>query len=190
MAKNAPEPSPSNPWNLKDPAFAAFLAWLVPGLGHAYQRRFTKAGIFSTSILLIYVYGLVVLGDGRVVYASMRPQDRRWPFLCQAGVGLPVLPALIQASRVKSDKAPLWNGFMAPPQVAGPHEPSELHDLHHELGRRFELGTVYTMVAGLLNMLVIYDALIGPAYADPRERKRPGRDAGETRAGKLAPGGT
>ena len=33
---------------------------------------------------------------------------------------------------------------------------------HHELGRFFELGTLYTVLAGMFNMLIIYDAWAGP----------------------------
>src|SRR4029077_1319650 len=57
--------------DLRDPWLAAFLAWLVPGLGHMYQRRWGKGGLFMTCILATFFYGLW-LGAGRVVYASFR----------------------------------------------------------------------------------------------------------------------
>src|SRR3954470_19925530 len=59
--------------HLKDPAFAAFLAWLIPGLGHLYQGRYHKAAIFFICIMGTFIYGLY-LGDGRVVYASWSPE--------------------------------------------------------------------------------------------------------------------
>jgi hypothetical protein len=34
------------------------------------------------------------------------------------------------------------------------------------LNRRFDLGTVYTVIAGLLNILAIYDAFAGPVEAE------------------------
>src|SRR3954471_17774396 len=52
--------------DLRDPWLAAFLAWLVPGLGHMYQRRWGKGGLFMTCILATFFYGLW-LGGGRVV---------------------------------------------------------------------------------------------------------------------------
>lgn len=67
----------------------------------------------------------------------------------------------------------LWNSFEAPLQdprsneIAG--DPSDLDRAHKELGSRFELGVVYTMIAGLLNILAIYDALEGPAYGEEEE---------------------
>lgn len=44
--------------------------------------------------------------------------------------------------------------------------PTDLERAHERLGKNFELGVLYTMVAGLLNILAIYDALDGPAYGD------------------------
>ena len=169
---------------LKDPALAAFLAWLVPGLGHLYQRRMAKALVFFVCIVGTFAYGVYLggsdrLGWGRVVYASWKPGHRRWHYLCQVCVGLPALPALVQAARARSGRPPLLNGFMAPPQPV--ERPEQylftLDTLHAELHRFFELGTVYTMVAGLLNVLAIYDAWGGPVVSETKRGehgKRPG----------------
>jgi hypothetical protein len=159
---------------LRDPAIAALLAFLLPGLGHFYQRRAAKGVLFSVSILTVFFYGLF-LGEGRVVYAAWGPQEIRWPYFCQVGVGLPALPALVQFELVRSGKRPFFDKssrFMVPPDPGDPARgtPSELHLLHKRLNRYFELGTVYTMIAGLLNMLVIYDAWGGPAFALRRTR--------------------
>ena len=155
---------------LKDPFWAAFLAWLVPGLGHLYQGRTAKAILFFVCIMSTFAYGLYLGSDreygiGRVVYASWRPGDKRFPYLCQIGVGLPALPALVQAMGSDEGKRP-FGEFMAPPRLqAGELDlrgrPS-LHQLHRRMARYFELGTVYTMIAGLLNILAIFDAFAGP----------------------------
>jgi hypothetical protein len=161
---------------LKEPATAAFLAWLVPGLGHLYQGRRAKGLLFMVCILGTFLYGLF-LGEGRVVYAAWRGEDKRYHYLCQVGVGLPALPALVQASRVRNGKPPLFDnvieGFMAPPRVeANPgFEGDELDRLNKRLHRYFELGTLYTDIAGLLNILVIYDAWLGPAYLLQQRKK-------------------
>ena len=84
---------------LKDPSVAALLAWLWPGAGHVYQGRHGKAILFMACILGTYFFGLT-LGGGRVVYASFKKEDRRLPYLCQVGVGLPALPALVQTIRM------------------------------------------------------------------------------------------
>ena len=50
-----------------------------------------------------------------------------------------------------------------------------INGLHPRLGKLVEIGTIYTTVAGLLNVLAIYDAYEGPAYADEDE-PAPGTD--------------
>lgn len=176
---------------LKDPVLAAFLAWLVPGLGHFYQGRLAKGALFFITILSTFITGVYLggssdLGWGRVVYASWRDGDKRLPFLCQIGVGLPCMPALIQASRLHNQKTPLLNGFMAPPVPEGMEQPGQptLNRLNKELHRFFELGTVYTMVAGLLNVLAIYDAFSGPVIVELR-KKREDEDEEEADAAVL-----
>jgi hypothetical protein len=155
---------------LRDPGWAALLAWLWPGAGHLYQRRYAKGVLFMICILTLYFFGLA-LGDGHVVYASWTKEDRRWHYFCQLGVGLPALPAVGQAYRVnKKHKPPLCGGLMAPPrqpQFNDGHD--ELAQWHNALGSKFELGTLYTMIAGLLNVLAIYDAFGGPFIMTPEK---------------------
>jgi hypothetical protein len=178
--------------DLRDPYLAALLAWLVPGLGHWYQRRRSKAVLFFLCILGTFGYGLW-LGEGRVVYAAWGPtsEDKRLPFLCQAGVGLAAMPALYQAKRFQDEKEyqavraraaqgqpQFMDTFMVPPRLdVGP--PDELDALNKRLNRRFELGTVYTMVAGLLNLLVIFDAFGGPAYTALGKKSEPNPSSDE-----------
>lgn len=40
----------------------------------------------------------------------------------------------------------------------------ELDDINKKLGKRYEFAVVFTWIAGLLNLLVIWDAFEGPAY--------------------------
>ncbi len=151
--------------DLKDPLIAGVLAWLVPGLGHLYQQRTRKGLLFMVSILGIFFYGLFI-SDGRAVYASWVDGDKRLPYLCQVGVGLPALPALVQTYLVRRGSEPLLGGVMAPPR-----DMAQLNDWWKQLHRYFELGTVYTMIAGLLNVLAIYDAYAGPVRLEPEEQK-------------------
>ena len=152
------------PIDLKNPGLAALLAWLWPGAGHLYQGRTAKGIVFMVCILGTFLYGLY-LGQGRVVYvyADWKPEMFRWPYLCQVGAGLPALPAIVQA---RLPETPLFGGWYMPPRGA-----FELDELHKQLHRYFELGTVFTMIAGLLNVLAIYDAWGGPAYTSGKEEK-------------------
>lgn len=176
--------------DLKDPALAAFLAWLIPGLGHLYQGRRGKAGLFFVCIMGTFLYGLYLgsdsdpndgkdLGWGRVVYVSWRDGDKRLKYLCQVGVGLPALPAVVQSIRTGKGRQAWWNGFMAPPPLVGERRPDgtevdqfgrpTLNTLKKELDY-FEFGEVYTMIAGLLNILAIYDACCGPVFSEKSKK--------------------
>lgn len=155
--------------DLRQPGLAAFWGWLLPGAGHLYQRRYAKGILFMVCILTTYFFGLA-MGGGHVVYASWRPGDQRWQYFCQLPVGLPALPAIVQAHRVKNGLQPLMKGIMAPPH-AGPidGEVDELAKWNKDYSLMFDLGTVYTMIAGLLNVLAIYDAFSGPAAVPTTE---------------------
>ncbi|MFO0791376.1 MAG: DUF6677 family protein [Pirellulales bacterium] len=180
---------------LKDPRLAAFLAWLIPGAGHLYQGRTGKGVLFFVCIVGTFVYGLYI-GSGRVVYASTadvvsRPFLDRWQYICQVGVGLPALPALVQRERIRNEKAPLFGSFMRPPYDAkfpppdrsyltSPDQsdpshtvehPDELSKWNYDHGEYFDIGTMFTVIAGLLNVLVIFDAYGGPLVIAPAEEK-------------------
>jgi TM2 domain-containing membrane protein YozV len=142
------------PLELKNPPLAALLAWLIPGAGHLYQGRTAKGILFLVCILGTFLYGLY-LGDGKVVYTSWQGDDFRLYYLAQVGVGLPALPALFQSEHSGDEKS-FFAAWMARPA------PGEVGAWHKNLHRYFELGTVYTVIAGLLNLLVIYDAYAGP----------------------------
>ena len=59
-------------------------------------------------------------------------------------------------------------------------DPSELNQWHRLYHSNFEMGTVFTMIAGLLNILVIFDAAGGPVGSAPaakeKEKKKQRRD--------------
>ena len=200
--------------DLHDPYWAAFLAWIWPGAGHFYQRRFAKGFLFMICVLSTFFFGLG-LGHGRVVYASFKKGDMRWQYICQLGVGAPALPAIVQSMKTKNGEDPYWilserfpadyntpamafrtitpensngytgytlkDGFMAPP--AGPIHPEEMDPRtkvqtdtmgrwHYDYKHYYELGTLFTVIAGLLNLLAIYDAFCGPAIITPAQRER------------------
>ncbi|MDR3638763.1 MAG: hypothetical protein P4L84_33460 [Isosphaeraceae bacterium] len=148
---------------LRNPYKAAFLAWLVPGLGHFYQGRAAKGWLYAISILSLYFVGFA-MGEGKIVYWRWvsplnDPEHFSIYYLGQFFVGLPALPALIQGTLHYFDPAAsILGGFMGPP------DQNILNGLHPRLGKLVEVGTIYTTVAGLLNVLAIYDAYEGPAY--------------------------
>jgi hypothetical protein len=155
---------------LRNPYQAALLAWLVPGWGHYYQGRTGKAILYAVCILGLYLMGMI-MGEGKIVYWRWvnpvnNPEKFCLYYLGQFFTGLAALPALIQGTlhyyQSSWDGHFLW-GFMAePPQ-------NVLNGLQARLGKLVEIGTIYTTVAGLLNILAIYDAFEGPAYQELEE---------------------
>ena len=168
------------PVRLQNPWLAAFYAWLWPGAGHIYQGRKAKGILFMVCVLSTYFFGFA-LGEGRVVYASFQKPDFRYAYLCQVGVGLPALPALVQYQRYRSGKGPLLGiELMMPPGgVQAPNGGDTLASWHRELKGYFEIATLYTMTAGLLNMLAIYDAFAGPVFPQPDEKHKRGPPKGD-----------
>lgn len=206
--------------DLRNPALAAALSWLVPGLGQLYQRRTTKGGLFMGGLLTALIVGLW-LGDGRVVYASWRPGETRLAFLGQAGIGAVAVPAILQSMRLSgAARQPyLTSSWFAPPLRQGQFvsaayaervlaaEPSlerkafvdrppfkqctidQLSVWHERLGRSFDIGTLYTVLAGMLNLLVVYDAWAGPLREAPDAKSRQAKkQAGEASGDKATDG--
>ena len=183
--------------DLRDPTVAALLSWLVPGLGHLWQGRRRKGWLFMGSLVGTLVAGMLV-GGGKVAYCQWRPGARRIEFLGQAGIGAVAVPALVQSWSLAATGRPfLPGGVFTPPlvrnQSVAPAYAARLErtepdmafyrDVHSgefrsagdqlsawylALGRFFDIGTLYVTIAGLLNMLVVYDAFAGPLHdAEP-----------------------
>jgi hypothetical protein len=204
----ASEPADLATIDLKDPAMAALLAWLIPGLGHWYQGRWAKASLYFLCIMGLFSYGVYLsssdqqcadgrakIGYGRAVYFAWQKEDHHLAYLCQIGVGLPALPALVQAYRAIHHQRVWWHGFMAPPwpteqararaeddaRRAGGNDGNGLNfnvdqptldDLNRLLPSDFDIAGFFTMVAGLLNVLAIYDAWAGPVVVQAAEKKK------------------
>lgn len=167
--------------NLKNPYLAAVLGFLLPGAGHYYQGRRNKAYLYAVCILGLFFLGLYV-GNGRVVYASWNPDEYRIQFPAQLCVGIPAFPAAVQGWIHRDDakngldrfggdfENRKWTDFMAPPSSR-----EELSFWHKQASAGFELGSLFTAVAGLLNLLAIFDAYAGPMplpTSDERRKKQ------------------
>lgn len=98
--------------NLRNRTLAALLAFLIPGAGHWYQRRFFKAAIYSVCVLGTFFWGQA-MAEWKGVYfrwqdiegpQRFRTRDRTIGYLSQVLSGLPALPALAQWQRYPSVK--------------------------------------------------------------------------------------
>ena len=146
-----------------------------------YQGRYTKGSLFFVCILSAWILGFAV-GGSHVVYASWQPGDKRWHYLLQAGAGAVAMPALVQGHEMRKHTNrgetmqsydPWWGGFMGPPhRPVIESEPDEVAAWYAQKGAGYEMGTWYTVIAGLLNILVIYDAYGGPLAVPISGRKK------------------
>ena len=169
----------------------AFLSYLIPGLGQMYQGRIGKGLMFMVCLLGMFFYG-EYLGDWQNVYLPRmfdpRPPDnpiakqlpsagrdllQRWHFGGQFWIGIAAWPAIWQ--------------YMSIPDPRDIHDEearrNEIRKREEELRKKEDdtneylmvrdktpdVAWVYTVVAGILNILVIYDAFAGPAHASEEE---------------------
>jgi hypothetical protein len=61
-----------------------------------------------------------------------------------------------------------------------PESSDQSHRWQYQLGFYYDLGTVFTMIAGLLNVLAIWDAWGGPATPAPKSEDEPDTTAPPT----------
>ena len=183
---------------LRNPWLAGLLAWLVPGLGHWYQGRRAKAIIYAAAIWPILLAGLWMgsyweatpnadssrrLLVARNVYWSWRPGDKRLYFVPQAAIGAVAIPAYCQARELGDGADGVMSTAFAPPRLPGesatrPNQPSSA-EIAANLHSWLDAGTIFTVVAGLLNLLAIFDAAGGPVRTIEEEEDDENQDANE-----------
>ena len=192
-----PEPPPLPPVKLD--VFAALLSYLVPGLGQVFQGRVGKGLLFFVGLYGLFFYGMA-MGQWRNVWlpdtAGMPPLEiagRHLPgvptavwyrpqFLGQFWMGTAAWPAVVQYryhDPARKD-GPIFKSFQREPTE------DELNRLQRDGNKRWDLGWVYTVIAGVLNLLVIYDALAGPLF---REYPKSDRKDGEPVPAAVAAAG-
>lgn len=144
MSETHPE-TPANDvppavWNLP----AAVAAWLIPGLGHILAGHAKRGAIIMVCIGGLWLVGLLV-GGISVVHARGGDGTLRPWYLGQALIA----PSI--AVEYTHDKLRAGNEGIdpSPSDLSIPYEPA--------YGRAAEIGTLYTALAGLLNLLAIID---------------------------------
>jgi hypothetical protein len=168
---------------------AGFLSYLVPGLGQIAQGRVAKGVLFLVCIYTLFFYGMY-LGSGTVTYkektytvrsnvylpdtAKENERNNTWglpptafnlynrpQFLGQFWVGVAAWPAVWHY--LNDDKRqPGGETFFEQFERTPPEE--AINAVQTSGDKSMELGWVYTVIAGVLNIMVIYDACAGPAF--------------------------
>ena len=124
-----------------DPLTVLLLGWLVPGLGHALIGRKGKGAFFLAAIVGTLLAGMMI-GRGRCLNLSAG-------YLILAAQMLAGLPALIMAG------ASTLAGIDYPVSHVIP---------------LFDVGSLYTCMAGLMNLMVAIDAALKATETHPRPR--------------------
>jgi hypothetical protein len=176
---------------------AGVLSYLVPGLGHIAQGRTGKGLLFMGILLGMFFLGQAMGNWQNVYMPELDERDRpnavtrplssiynRWHFAGQFWIGVAAWPAIWQFYKMPmpdAETSEFWHRFQ--------HQPDEnvLNPFLTDSDKSPDLGWVYTVVAGMLNILVIYDAAMGPAYA---ATPRPKEGAGDGTAPAAEPVGT
>lgn len=138
---------------------AGFLSWLVPGLGHIYIGDRGRGIICLVTIVVTFWTGIAIGG----VQGTVAPRARRLWFVAQLGTGGNTLAAYALHYHVDPETA----------------RSSRLSVISHYASS--EVGVHYTGVAGLLNLLVIFDAVARADAMPANRRKRSGERAGRPR---------
>lgn len=132
----------------RSPELAAFLAWLIPGLGHVYAGYPLKGLLSLVMLLGMWITG-ISLSRGEAVSLDSE-EGHPYAFVAQIGCGLPTGLAVLRSKGMLPGVAPPARdpGYRADPEWI-----ARLPDQ--------DTGLLFTMVAGLLNLLLVYDALQG-----------------------------
>lgn len=198
MSATDTKPANTVPPHKMDP-MAGVLSYLIPGLGQIVQGRAIKGVVFFVSLYALFFYGMalgkfrnVYLPDGAAELKRMKQEGRkevtelevaeaerkssvakllgdlrdRPHFIAQFCVGIAAWPAALQYHNFDPTKkqGPVFGEFMR-----SPHS-DELNQLQRDENKTWDLGWVYTVIAGVLNILVIYDAIAGPAFRETTVR--------------------
>ena len=114
------------------------------------------------------------LNIGRNIWFSWQDGNRRFYFFPQAMVGTVGLTAFIQSQVVSNGHPPFLCSIFAPPSFSGQGNQPTIDTVIARLNSYYDLGILFTMVAGLMNVLAIFDAIGGPVIlrAQPEEEKK------------------
>ncbi|NBX25356.1 MAG: hypothetical protein EBQ99_04810 [Planctomycetes bacterium] len=130
---------------------SAALAWVLPGLGHMRNGEIRRGWMVMLGVLGMFLLGVLVSG----VDCVDRREDFLW-FLAQAGAGpLAFATDALNAFLVKSGRVGELLNTMQPDGSTVPISTFK------GVGAIEGVGTLFTAMAGLMNVTAVLDALRG-----------------------------
>lgn len=136
------------------------LTWILPGLGHLYLGQRVRGWVLMMTMTLTFWTGIAVGG----VHGTIDPKGHTLWFMAQLCNGGHTAAALFLRA-VTTSKADVEARAARPADDSRPMTP------YYGPWMAVELGTVYTAVVGLLNLLVISDVM---ARSEAGARPPPG----------------
>lgn len=134
---------------------AGVLGWVFPGLGHLRNGDVRRGRLIMLGVLGLFLSGVLVGGLDCVD----RREDGLW-FVAQAGAGpIAFLTDALNAGLLKSGKV----GTLLP--MTAPNGAMLQVSSFKSVGAVNDVGTLFTAMAGLLNVVALLDALRGPRKA-------------------------
>ncbi len=153
------------------------VAWLVPGAAHYLLGQRALGVVFFVAITLPFIGGLLLGG----LKASINPYHNHWLFLAEMGAGGYTIAGYVvnrsvgdlRPVRTSTDPArSVWPPGLAPTQAVA----EQLRELERDPNRQLrtignltskymsaypaqDVAQIYLATAGLLNVLVVLDAL-------------------------------
>jgi hypothetical protein len=179
---------------------AGILSYLIPGLGQICQGRIGKGLLFLVILLGMFHLGQA-MGNWQNVYMSkpdpaqpgpnvggLGSLPARYQFAGQFWIGVAAWPAIAQYMDWKIPlEGEFWQNYQRAPRDFQDFE--QINDTIKRSDKTPDLGWVYTVIAGMLNVLVIYDAVAGPAFPDePKKDDKDKKD--DDKKDEPAPAGT
>jgi uncharacterized protein DUF6677 len=162
---------------------AGLLSFLVPGLGQIVQGRVLKGLMFLVLLLTLFHVGHA-MGNYQNVYLPPPDQPnlqlgqalynsvyQRLPFAGQIWIGVAAWPALFQYFDVAipgEAQFPFLKTYMRAPRTRDDED--SVNKFIRDSDKLPDVGLIYTIIAGVLNILVIYDAYAGPAFLPPKKK--------------------
>ncbi len=152
------QPAPPNPdtHTAQFKPLAGLCACILPGLGHIILGQKKRGFLIMAAVLSLFTLGILVGGIGVVEHDTTPGPNGKYNwkanlwFYGQAFNG----PITFVVDNVRSN-------------LEGQYDPS--------IGRANEIGTLYCAMAGLLNLLVIINALCVTPYPQPDKPNQRGR---------------
>ena len=173
-------PEIQSPQPLKQLALAALLGWLLPGLGHLYLGRKFKGVMFLVLVNGLFLSGWI-MSSGEAM--SLHKDDgHRYAFLAEVGVGGAAMLSLVYTHFPE-----IVSGFDEDVVADYAQRREDTYQTPQYYSRLpwMEVGLLYCMVAGLLNLLIIYEAATGarglPKSASTKQSKQ-GEQSGDAPA--------